>query len=133
MFYWLHTPVAIATQFTTVKVTDCVTFRNIYVSYFSLILFFLQEILQHMKAKNVLPTVDTFLTVLLTLRMCRRIREMEVFKVLNEMKAVNIGECIFNVIFSLNRIKREKVRVIVFNATFNNISVISWWSVLLVE
>jgi hypothetical protein len=54
-----------------------------------------------MKAKNVLPTVDTFLTVLLTLRMCRRIREMEVFKVLNEMKAVNIGECIFNVIFSL--------------------------------
>jgi len=25
------------------------------------------------------------------------------------------------------------VRVIVFNATFNNISVISWWSVLLVE
>jgi hypothetical protein len=26
-----------------------------------------------------------------------------------------------------------KVRVIVFNATFNNISVISWWSVLLVE
>jgi hypothetical protein len=86
-----------------------------------------------MKAKNVLPTVDTFLTVLLTLRMCRRLREMEVFKLLNEMKAVNIGECIFNVIFSLNRIKREKVRVMVFNATFNNISVISWWSVLLVE
>ena len=26
-----------------------------------------------------------------------------------------------------------KVMVIVFNATFNNISVISWWSVLLVE
>jgi hypothetical protein len=25
------------------------------------------------------------------------------------------------------------VRVIVFNATFNNISVISWWSALLVE
>jgi hypothetical protein len=25
------------------------------------------------------------------------------------------------------------VRVIVFNATFNNISAISWWSVLLVE
>ena len=25
------------------------------------------------------------------------------------------------------------VRVTVFNATFNNISVISWWSVLLVE
>jgi len=26
-----------------------------------------------------------------------------------------------------------RVRVIAFNATFNNISVISWWSVLLVE
>jgi len=26
-----------------------------------------------------------------------------------------------------------RVRVIVFNATFNNISDISWWSVLLVE
>jgi hypothetical protein len=26
-----------------------------------------------------------------------------------------------------------KVRVMVFNATFNNISAISWWSVLLVE
>jgi len=26
-----------------------------------------------------------------------------------------------------------RVRVIVFNANFNNISVISWWSVLLVE
>ena len=25
------------------------------------------------------------------------------------------------------------VKVMVFNATFNNISVISWWSVLLVE
>jgi hypothetical protein len=28
---------------------------------------------------------------------------------------------------------RVKVRVFVFNATFSNISVISWWSVLLVE
>ena len=27
----------------------------------------------------------------------------------------------------------DKVRVMVFNATFNNISVISWWSVLFVE
>jgi hypothetical protein len=27
----------------------------------------------------------------------------------------------------------HRVRVMVFNATFNNISVISWWSVLLVE
>jgi hypothetical protein len=31
------------------------------------------------------------------------------------------------------RIFRVRVRVMVFNATFNNISVISWWSVLLVE
>jgi hypothetical protein len=29
--------------------------------------------------------------------------------------------------------KNFGVRVLVFNATFNNISVISWWSVLLVE
>ena len=28
---------------------------------------------------------------------------------------------------------RGRVRVMVFDATFNNISVISWWSVLLVE
>jgi len=27
----------------------------------------------------------------------------------------------------------SRVRVMVFNATFNNISVISWWSILLVE
>ena len=26
-----------------------------------------------------------------------------------------------------------RVRVVVFNATFNNVSVISWWSILLVE
>jgi hypothetical protein len=26
-----------------------------------------------------------------------------------------------------------KIRVMVFNATFNNISAISWWSVLMVE
>ena len=28
---------------------------------------------------------------------------------------------------------RDRVMVMMFNATFNNISVISWWSVLLVE
>ena len=28
---------------------------------------------------------------------------------------------------------RVMTRVMVFNATFNNISVVSWWSVLLVE
>ena len=34
----------------------------------------------------------------------------------------------------LNRMNMwVNVRVMVFNATFNNISVISWWSVLLVE
>ena len=34
---------------------------------------------------------------------------------------------------SLNSISRVRVRVMVFNATFNNISVITWQSVLLVE
>jgi hypothetical protein len=35
---------------------------------------------------------------------------------------------------NLKQIRMEGgVRVMVFNATFNNISVISWWSVLLVE
>jgi hypothetical protein len=29
--------------------------------------------------------------------------------------------------------RKMRVRVIVFNATFNNISVILWWSLLLVE
>jgi hypothetical protein len=29
--------------------------------------------------------------------------------------------------------KFNMLRVMVFNATFNNVSVISWWSVLLVE
>jgi hypothetical protein len=32
-----------------------------------------------------------------------------------------------------NYVMNIRVRVMVFNATFNNISVISWWSVLLVE
>jgi hypothetical protein len=29
--------------------------------------------------------------------------------------------------------KKRRVRVMVFNATFNNISAISWWLILLVE
>ena len=32
-----------------------------------------------------------------------------------------------------NNIIRDMVRALVFNVTFNNILVISWWSVLLVE
>jgi hypothetical protein len=32
-----------------------------------------------------------------------------------------------------DELKRDWVRVIVFNATFNNTSVILWWSVVLVE
>jgi hypothetical protein len=32
-----------------------------------------------------------------------------------------------------NEFSETWVRVMVFNTTFNNISVISWWSVLLVE
>jgi len=39
--------------------------------------------------------------------------------------------------FTLNRWNNKviwnRVRAMVFNTTFNNISVISWWSVLLVE
>jgi hypothetical protein len=33
----------------------------------------------------------------------------------------------------LSNIRRVRIMAMVFNATFNNISVISWWSVLLVE
>jgi len=33
----------------------------------------------------------------------------------------------------VNRRRKARVRVMVFNTTFNNISVISWHSVLLVE
>jgi len=32
-----------------------------------------------------------------------------------------------------SKLKVVRVRIMVFNATFNDISVISWWSVLLVE
>jgi hypothetical protein len=39
---------------------------------------------------------------------------------------------IYNEIF-LSKRERVRVRAMVFNATFNNISVISWRSVLLVE
>jgi hypothetical protein len=38
----------------------------------------------------------------------------------------NIHKCIFN-------IHGVRVRAMVFNTTFNNFSVIMWWSVLLVE
>ena len=38
-----------------------------------------------------------------------------------------------NYFMSLWSIYIKRVRFMVFNATFNNISVISWWSVLLVE
>jgi hypothetical protein len=44
-------------------------------------------------------------------------------------------KCKLHLIVSLpqRNIQGFRVRVMVFNATFNNISVISWWSVLLVE
>jgi hypothetical protein len=47
-------------------------------------------------------------------------------------KMYYIISTIYNEIF-LSKRERVRVRVMVFNATFNNISVISWWSVLLVE
>jgi hypothetical protein len=41
--------------------------------------------------------------------------------------------CDFFSSFKINKKNRNKLWFVVFNATFNNISVISWWSVLLVE
>jgi hypothetical protein len=44
--------------------------------------------------------------------------------------------CIYIVkknIFFIIEIYGVRMRTMVFNATFNNVSVISWWSVLLVE
>jgi hypothetical protein len=38
-----------------------------------------------------------------------------------------------NAISTYNNVIRDMVRALVFNVTFNNIFVISWWSVLLVE
>jgi predicted permease len=40
---------------------------------------------------------------------------------------------IFFPLSKLTKKNRNKLWFVVFNATFNNISVISWWSVLLVE
>jgi hypothetical protein len=55
----------------------------------------------------------------------------------NSLKYNQIVNKTPNLIFKkyehLNSWVRVKVRVVVFNATFNNISVISWQSVLLVE
>jgi hypothetical protein len=46
----------------------------------------------------------------------------------------NVHVSVFFFKFKLDAMKRlKRVRVLVFNATFNNISVISWRSVLLVE
>ena len=39
----------------------------------------------------------------------------------------------YNTLFTRLRVQSLRVRVMVFNATFNNISFIFWWSVLLVE
>jgi hypothetical protein len=36
----------------------------------------------------------------------------------------------FNVILASETLFQERIRVMVFNANFNNISVISWWLVL---
>ena len=41
-----------------------------------------------------------------------------------------IQSCLFPTIIDITSEVRERVRVMVFNATFNNISAISWWSVL---
>jgi hypothetical protein len=54
------------------------------------------------------------------------------------MFQMNVLICVHSVLVStlLTYIKHERrviVRVVVFNATFNNILVIFWWSILLVE
>ena len=49
--------------------------------------------------------------------------------VFNQNKRLLFFGCIGNRLILTDK----KVRVMVFNATFNNISVISWWSVLLLE
>ena len=47
--------------------------------------------------------------------------------------SVKDGKTVVIVMKPFKMIFGVMVRVMVFNATFNNISVISWWSVLLVE
>jgi hypothetical protein len=53
-----------------------------------------------------------------------------VFELLSKLELIIVSE---NVLFGMISIAGLRVRVNVFNATFNNISAISWWSVLLVE
>jgi hypothetical protein len=47
--------------------------------------------------------------------------------------SVKDGKTVLIVMKPFKMIFGVMIRVMVFNATFNNISVISWWSVLLVE
>jgi len=53
-----------------------------------------------------------------------------VFELLSKLELIIVSE---NVLFGMISIAGLRVRVMVFNATFNNISIISWRSVLLVE
>jgi hypothetical protein len=50
---------------------------------------------------------------------------------ITQLYNMDISLVLFNI--SSKFLKWVMVGVMVFNATFNNISVISWWSVLLVE
>jgi len=52
-------------------------------------------------------------------------------KTIVTMESVNIQ--LGNSCFAKFKLNKIRVGVMVFNATFNNISAISWWSVLLVE
>jgi len=49
------------------------------------------------------------------------------------MSFISVGSFVFSQVECCGMRPKERVRVMVFNATFNNISVLSWWSVLLVE
>jgi hypothetical protein len=49
------------------------------------------------------------------------------------MVRARVGQGSLTFVLCVYRCGLYRVRVMVFNATFNNISVISWWSVLLAE
>jgi len=68
---------------------------------------------------------QTVFTMLFTVKFLKHAWKNSHTKKLNDITSITIAYYIHVPII--------KVRVMVFNATFNNISVISWWSVLLVE
>jgi hypothetical protein len=72
--------------------------------------------------KHGFPSIYNEVTQLHNLRF---IQQLELFLLLFYLQQANLH--------SPTIMKLRQVRVMVFNATFNNISAISWWSVLLVK